>query len=163
MIISDKYIEIIKPDDWHVHLREDEMLRAVINSTSRINGRCIAMPNLSSPIISAEKCIKYKRTIQKLLGKKKLDCFVPCYLTENLDLSIFRDSLEKNIFFGAKLYPSNSTTNSEFGISNIENIYPAIEILEETNKPLLIHGEKTLSDSLEIDIFDREKIFIDEE
>ena len=153
-------IEIIQPDDWHVHFREGEMLKAITHYSSRINKRCIAMPNTEIPIINSNKAKIYKDEITKNSKSNNFEILIPCYLTENLDLDDFKQGLEKNIFIGAKLYPTNSTTNSSLGVSKIENIYSALEILEKENKMLLIHGEKVRQD---IDIFDREKYFIDGE
>jgi len=153
-------IKIIQPDDWHVHFREGEMLKAITQFSSRINKRCIAMPNTEIPITDSTKAENYRAQITKNSKSDNFEIFIPCYLTENLDLDNFKKGLKKNIFIGAKLYPTNATTNSSFGVSKIENIYPALEILEKENKILLIHGEKVRKD---IDIFDREKYFIDGE
>ena len=153
-------IEIIQPDDWHVHFREDEMLKTITHYSSRINKRCIAMPNTETPITNSTKAEYYRSEIIKNSKSDNFEILIPCFLTENLDLDDFKQGLEKNIFIGAKLYPTNATTNSSLGISKIENIYPALEILEKENKMLLIHGEKIRKD---IDIFDREKYFIDGE
>jgi len=151
-------IEIIQPDDWHVHFREGEMLKAITQYSSKINKRCIAMPNTATPITNSIKAEYYRAEITKYSKSDNFDILIPCYLTENLDLDDFKQGLEKNIFIGAKFYPTNATTNSSLGVSKIENIYPALEILEKENKILLIHGEKVRED---IDIFDREKYFID--
>jgi dihydroorotase len=153
-------IKIIKPDDWHVHLREGNMMRAVIKYSSRINQRCIVMPNLKIPITTSKQAKKYKDSILALNSEINFIPLLPCYLTEKLDLDDFKLGLQNDIFIGAKFYPTNATTNSSYGISNIEKIYPALEVLDELNKPLLVHGEKIRED---IDIFDREKYFIDEE
>ena len=153
-------IEIKKPDDWHVHFRESEMLKVVTSYSSRINKRCIAMPNLNRPIISSSKAEIYREEIIKYSKSSDFEILIPCYLTENLDLEDFEVGLQKNIFIGAKLYPTNATTNSSFGITKIENIYPALEILQKENKTLLVHGEKV---NQNIDIFDREKYFLDDE
>ena len=157
---SIKSIKIIQPDDWHVHLRDHEMMDAVLEYTSRVNHRSIVMPNLEIPITTMNLGLAYLKKIHSLSKDINFLPLLPCYLTDNLDLNDFKAGLNKKIFVGAKLYPSNATTNSNYGISNIENIYPALEILENLDKPLLIHGEKVRSN---IDIFDREKIFIDEE
>ena len=151
-------IEIIQPDDWHVHFREGEMLKVITQYSSKINRRCIAMPNTDIPITNSIKAEYYRAEITKYSKSDNFEILIPCYLTENLDLDDFKQGLEKNIFIGAKLYPTNATTNSSLGVSKIENIYPALEILEKENKILLIHGEKVRQD---IDIFDREKYFID--
>ena len=153
-------IKIIKPDDWHVHLREGNMMQAVAKYSSRINHRCIVMPNLTIPITTALQGKDYIDSILALNLENNFTPLLPCYLTTTLDLNDFKFGLQTNIFIGGKLYPSNATTNSSYGISNIKNIFSALEILEELNKPLLIHGEKVRDN---IDIFDREKYFIDEE
>ena len=157
---TENSIKIIKPDDWHVHLREGDMMKAVIKYSSRINQRCVVMPNLNEPIISSSLCLSYKEEIYKLISHNSFVPLVPCYLTENIDLDDFRMALKKNIFFGAKLYPNNATTNSTYGVSTIKKIYPILDILQELNEPLLIHGE---IGSEEIDIFDREQCFVDTE
>ncbi|PPR49892.1 MAG: Dihydroorotase [Alphaproteobacteria bacterium MarineAlpha5_Bin5] len=155
-----KNIIIKKPDDWHVHFREDAMLEVITKYSARINNRCIAMPNTKTPITNSLQAIDYKKLIEKNSKNENFQALIPCYLTENLDLVDFRNALKNNIFIGAKLYPTNVTTNSSFGVSNIEKIYDVFEILEKENKTLLIHGEKI---DKNIDIFDREKYFIDEE
>ena len=160
MNYTSNFFEIIKPDDWHIHLREGEMLKAVINSSTRINVRCVVMPNLNIPITTSYLAKKYRNEIGNYGDLKSFKPLIPCYLTENLDLKDFKFSLKNDIFIGAKLYPLNATTNSNFGIKKIETIFPALEILEKLNKPLLIHGEK-IEDN--INIFDREKYFIDDE
>ena len=153
------HIEIIQPDDWHVHLREGDMLQMVTNFSSRINNRCVAMPNTQIPITDTDKAISYKEQLKKA-SERNFEPLIPCYLNDNLDLDNFRMGLQKKIFFGSKLYPTNATTNSKHGVSNISKIFKFLEILEEENSPLLIHGEKVSDD---IDIFDREKYFIDDE
>ena len=154
-----KSLEIIKPDDWHVHFREGDMLEMVTNFSSRVNQRCVAMPNTEIPITDINKATLYKENL-----KRASDCnfepLIPCYLKESLNLDNFRLGIQKKIFFGSKLYPSNATTNSKHGVSDISKIFKLLEILEEENSPLLIHGEKV---SGNIDIFDREKYFIDDE
>ena len=154
-----KYIEIIQPDDWHVHFREGDMLEMVTNFSSRINNRCVAMANTKIPITDTNKAILYKIQIKRA-SKNNFEPLVPCYLNDNLDLNNFRLGLKKKIFFGSKLYPTNATTNSKYGVSEISKVFKLLEILEEENCPLLIHGEKVAE---HIDIFDREKYFIYDE
>ena len=153
-------IKIIQPDDWHVHIREGEMMETVIGYSSRINHRCIIMPNLEVPVTNSKLALEYLNKIQSLTKDQAFLPLLPCYLTDNLDLKDFKLALQKKIFFGGKLYPNNTTTNSSYGISDIEKNYPTFELLQTLKKPLLIHGEKVRED---INIFDREKIFIDEE
>ena len=108
-------IEIIQPDDWHVHFREGEMLKAITHYSSRINKRCIAMPNTETPITDSAKAENYREEITKNSKSDNFEILIPCYLTENLDLDDFKQGLKKNIFIGAKLYPTNATTNSSLG------------------------------------------------
>lgn len=153
-------IKIIQPDDWHVHFREDEMLKVVTKYSSRVNRRCIAMPNTSKPIISSDQAIAYKKLIESNSQSENFEALIPCYLTDSLNINDFRFALQNNIFVGGKLYPNNATTNSQHGVNEIKKIYNIFEILEKENRILLIHGELNRDD---IDIFDREKYFIDEE
>ncbi len=153
-------IKIIQPDDWHVHFREDEMLKVVTKYSSRVNRRCIAMPNTSNPITSSDQASTYKKLIESNSYNENFEALIPCYLTDSLNLNDFTFALQNNIFVGGKLYPNNATTNSQHGVNDIKKIYNIFEILEKENRVLLIHGELNRDD---IDIFDREKYFIDEE
>jgi len=158
--MNKKMIEIIQPDDWHIHLREGEILKAVSKYSSRINNRCIVMPNLEIPITTGKLAKQYITQIKKTFNNKSFIPLIPCYLTDSLNLNDFEKSLKNEIFIGGKLYPANVTTNSKFGVSNIDKIFPVLEILDKLNKNLLVHGEKISKD---ISIFDREKYFIDDE
>ena len=153
-------ISIIQPDDWHLHLRDDQLLNAVVGHSSRIFKRCVVMPNLSKPITNLSMAKQYKSRIKLTTSTNKIEALIPCYLTDTLNLDDFLLGIKNHYFFGAKLYPVNVTTNSTYGVTNIENIFPALEILEKYNAPLLVHGEKVSS---KIDIFDREKYFVDDE
>mgnify|MGYP002017202887 FL=1 len=153
------FLEIIQPDDWHIHFREGDMLELVTNFSSRINNRCVAMPNTIDPITTYNKAKIYKEQIKKS-SYKNFEPLIPCYLKEDLEIENFREGLKNKFFFGAKLYPCDATTNSKFGVNDISKIFYLLEILEQMQHPLLIHGEKV---SKNIDIFDREKFFIDDE
>jgi dihydroorotase len=151
--------EIIRPDDWHVHFRENEILRAVVPETSRHFARAIVMPNLTPPILNGNQAERYKTEIQNAVPKQ--DNFIPLmtlYLTENTDRNELKRSYHKGLVFAAKLYPAGATTNSDSGVKNIQKIMPILETMSEIGMPLLIHGEVT---NEEVDIFDREKEFID--
>ncbi|MDA9170446.1 dihydroorotase [Alphaproteobacteria bacterium] len=154
-----KEIEIIKPDDWHVHFRDNDILKAVVPETTRHFRRAIVMPNLTPPVLTGSNAIAYKKRIEKAIPKK--DKFLPLmtlYLTENTDTSEIKKSYEDGLVFAAKLYPAGATTNSESGVSDIKKIMPVLETMSRIGMPLLIHGEET---NKEVDIFDREKEFID--
>jgi dihydroorotase len=154
-----KTIEIIKPDDLHVHFRDGEILKAVVPETSKHFNRAIVMPNLIPPVLTGLDALKYKLRIKEATPQS--DNFTPLmtlYLTEKTDLKDLKKSYIEGLVFGAKLYPAGATTNSDSGVKNIKNIMPLLECMSEIGMPLLIHGEVTDEN---IDIFDREKIFID--
>ena len=151
--------EIIKPDDWHVHFRDNEILNAVVPETTRHFSRAIVMPNLTPPVLNGQQAQNYKKRIKNAIPKK--DNFIPLmtlYLTENTKSNELKESYENGLVFAAKLYPAGATTNSDSGVKNIQNIMPILETMAEIQMPLLIHGEVT---DKAIDIFDREKKFID--
>ena len=153
-------LEIIKPDDWHVHFRDNDILKSVVPETSRHFGRAIVMPNLVPPILNGIDAIEDKERIQKAIPKK--DHFLPLRtvnLTENTNKYELCESYKRNQTFAAKLYPAGATTNSDSGVKDIKKIMPVLETMSEIGMPLLIHGEVT---DKKIDIFDREKIFIDQ-
>jgi dihydroorotase len=152
-------IEIIQPDDWHVHFRDNEMLHAVVPETTRHFARAIVMPNLTPPILNSKQAQNYKSRIENAIPQK--DAFLPfmtLYLTENTNKNELREAYESKSIFAAKLYPAGATTNSESGVKNIESIMPTLETMAKIGMPLLIHGEVT---NVEVDIFDREKKFIE--
>ncbi len=156
-----KILTIKKPDDWHVHLREGIILKNIIKFTTDYFGRAIIMPNTKDPITSIEKAIAYKKTIfQALPSKTNFIPLMTIYLTDETSKEEITKGYKNNIFFGAKLYPANATTNSSYGVSDIKKIYYLFELMEELGMPLLIHGE--VNDP-EVDIFDREEVFINRE
>ena len=153
-------LEIIKPDDWHVHFRDNEILKAVVPETTRHFARAIVMPNVIPPILKGDDAVKYKERIEKAIPQN--DSFVPLmtlYLTETTNKHELREAYKKGQIFAAKLYPAGATTNSDSGVKDIKKIIPVLETMSELGMPLLIHGEVT---DKEIDIFDREKVFIDQ-
>ena len=152
-------IEIIKPDDWHVHFRDNEILRAVVPETTRHFARSIVMPNLIPPILNAQKAIEYKKRIKKAIPPK--DNFEPLmtiYLTEHTNENELINAYKNGNVFAVKLYPAGATTNSDSGVKDITKIMHLLETMANIGMPLLIHGEVT---DPNIDIFDREKVFID--
>ena len=151
-------IEIIKPDDWHVHFRDNDILKAVVPETSRHFGRAIVMPNLTPPITTGKQAIEYKKRIVKSIPKShKFTPFMTVYLTENSDKKEIASAYNDKAIFAAKLYPAGATTNSESGVKDINKIMPLLEKMTKIDMPLLIHGEVT---DKNVDIFDREKVFI---
>ena len=155
-----KEIEIIKPDDWHVHFRDNDILKAVIPETTKHFARSIVMPNLTPPILNGKEAIEYKERIKNSIPKShNFEPFMTIYLTENTDKFELSKSFQEELVFAAKLYPAGATTNSDSGVKDIKKIMPVLETMSEIGMPLLIHGEVTHK---EVDIFDREKVFIDQ-
>jgi len=153
-------IEIIKPDDWHVHFRDNEILKAVVPETTRHFARSIVMPNLIPPILNAKQAVEYKKRIEKAIpSTDNFEPLMTIYLTEETNKYELKDGYNNGAVFAVKLYPAGATTNSESGVKDIKKIMPVLEMMAEIGMPLLIHGEVT---DKEIDIFDREKAFIDQ-
>ncbi len=151
-----------RPDDWHVHLRDDAMLEAVLPFTARQFGRAIVMPNLAEPVTTPSMAADYRRRIlQALPDGKEFEHFVPlmtCYLTDETEAGQIEEGYKDGVFAAAKLYPANATTNSAHGVTDITQLEPVFAKMQEMGMPLLLHGEVT---DLEIDIFDREAVYID--
>ena len=150
-------LEIRRPDDWHVHLRDGAMLAAVAPYTARQFGRAIVMPNLVSPVRTAADAAAYRERIRAATGPD----FTPlmtAYLTDDADPADLERGFADGVFTAAKLYPAGATTNSANGVTAIANIHPALAAMERIGMPLLVHGEVT---DPEIDIFDREAVFIE--
>ncbi|MDT9587144.1 MAG: dihydroorotase [Candidatus Arsenophonus melophagi] len=153
-------IKIRRPDDCHVHFRDHDILKLVVPYTSRFFGRAIVMPNLDPPITNINQAKSYRNRI--LHATPVEHSFTPlmiCYLTDITDVKIVVEGFRQGVFTACKLYPANTTTNSNFGVSKIENVYSVFATMEEIGMPLLVHGEVTSSD---IDIFDREAYFIEQ-
>lgn len=154
-------LTIIRPDDWHLHLRDGGMMRAVLPFTAELYGRAIIMPNLRPPIRTAEDAESYRQRI--------LDCLAPghafqplmtLYLTDETPPSEIRTAKTEGLIAAVKLYPVGATTHSEHGVTDIKKVYRVLEVMQELKVPLSIHGEVNDPD---VDIFDREAVFIDRE
>ena len=151
-------LTIPRPDDWHVHLRDGEMLKAVAPFTARIFGRAIVMPNLKPPVTTAARARAYRDEILSALPKNT--SFTPLmtiYLTDTTDANDLAQGHKDGIVTAAKLYPAGATTNAERGVTDIRKIYPVLERMQQIGMPLLVHGEVTDPD---VDVFDRETVFI---
>jgi len=158
-----KHLVIRRPDDWHVHLRDGDMLSAVAKYTARQFGRAIIMPNLANPITTVAMGTDYRDRILAAVSKSsKTADFTPlmtCYLTDTIDAGEIEQGFKSGVFTACKLYPANATTNSAHGVTDIKNITSTLETMQRIGMPLLVHGEVTDS---AIDIFDREAVFIDQ-
>lgn len=152
-------IEIIRPDDWHVHLRDGDMLSGVVNATARQFARAIVMPNLAPPITTIEAAIAYKkRIIDAVTPGLDFTPLLTAYLTDGADAQEIVRGHKDGVWAACKLYPANATTNSSHGVTDVKNIYSVLEAMEKAGMPLLVHGEVT---DPQIDIFDREAVFIE--
>lgn len=153
-------LRIRRPDDWHIHLRDDDMLKTVVPFTSEVFGRAIVMPNLVPPITTVAQAVAYReRILAAVPAGHNFTPLMTCYLTDSLDVNELARGFEEGVFTAAKLYPANATTNSTHGVTHVPSIYPLFERMQTLGMPLLIHGEVTHA---EVDIFDREARFIDE-
>ena len=151
-------LTITRPDDWHVHLRDGEALNNTVADISRYFGRAIIMPNLVPPVTNAELATQYHQRIMAANPSKQFQPLMVLYLTDKTTAEDIKAAKASGIVYAAKLYPAGATTNSSSGVTNVDNIAPVLAAMEEVNMPLLVHGEVTDHD---IDIFDREAIFID--
>ena len=154
-------IELIQPDDWHLHIRDGEVMKDVLADTARQFARAIIMPNLKPPVTTVDLAKAYQARIESNLKSLSIDSFTPLmtlYLTDNTSADEVRKAEAEGIV-GFKLYPAGATTNSDAGVSDIKRCYQALEVMQTVGMPLLVHGEVTHAD---VDIFDREAVFIDQ-
>ena len=151
-------ITIQKPDDWHLHFRDGDMLEETVHATARCFQRAIVMPNLVPPVANAEMAMAYRERIKAFLPPgSSFQPLMTVYLTNGTSLEDIRQAKAFGVV-AAKLYPTGGTTNSDAAPRDLATMTPVFEVMEEVGMPLLVHGEVTDS---HIDIFDREKAFID--
>jgi dihydroorotase len=152
-------ISFVRPDDWHVHLRHGDALRKVISHTARDFARAIVMPNLTPPVTSLGALTAYRDEIIAL--RPEGSDFTPLmtlFLTDVTDPKTVEQAFTRGLAVACKLYPAHATTNSGSGVTSAAQIYPVLEVMQKLGMPLLLHGEATDPD---VDIFDREAVFID--
>jgi dihydroorotase len=155
--VASQTLTIRRPDDWHVHLRDGDMLRAVAPYTARQFARAIVMPNLVPPVTSPEAAAAYRERIVDAAGPG----FTPlmtCYLTDETHPQEVARGFHEGVWIAAKLYPAGATTNSASGVTDIRNIRSVLERMQEIGMVLCVHGEVTDPD---VDLFDREAVFIE--
>ncbi|MCZ4304982.1 dihydroorotase [Zoogloeaceae bacterium G21618-S1] len=152
-------LTIIRPDDWHLHVRDGAALAAVVPDTARRFGRAIIMPNLRPPVVNAEQARVYRdRILAAVPAGLKFEPLMTLYLTDNTAPDEIDRALQTGFIPAVKLYPAGATTNSDAGVTAIDKVRPALERMEKSGMVLCVHGEVTHAD---VDIFDRERIFID--
>lgn len=153
-------ITITRPDDWHLHLRDGTQLATVLPHSSRTFARALIMPNLKPPLTDLTLITAYRERIKAACPKgSDFTPFMTLYLTDDLKPATVQKAAASDYIKAVKLYPMGVTTNSAAGVTNVEKIYPIFALLEELDLPLSVHAE--ISD-VDVDIFDREKIFIDQ-
>lgn len=152
-------ITILRPDDWHVHLRDGAMLRDTVLHTARQFGRAIVMPNLAPPVTTAAEAAAYRdRIVAAVPAGVRFTPLMVLYLTDATDPADMAAGFAEGTLTACKLYPAHATTNSAHGVTDIRNIYPVLEKMQEIGMPFLVHGEVT---DHATDIFDREAAFIE--
>ncbi|WP_251357803.1 dihydroorotase [Kangiella sp. TOML190] len=159
MTSSTNSITITQPDDWHIHLRSGAALQHTVLDAARQFSRAIVMPNLVPPVTTVEMAEDYYKSIKRYTPSEiSLEPLMVLYLTDNTSVKDIEQAVASDKVYACKLYPAGATTNSDSGLTDIENAYPVFEKMAELGLPLLVHGEVT---DAEIDIFDREAVFID--
>jgi len=150
---------LTRPDDWHLHLRDGDQMAAVLPDTARQFARAIVMPNLRPPVTTTAQAAAYRERILKALPPgMRFEPLMTLYLTDNTNADEIRRAKDSGIIHAVKLYPAGATTNSDAGVTDLRKTYAALEEMQRCGMPLLVHGEVTSAD---IDIFDREAVFID--
>ncbi len=153
-------LTITQPDDWHLHVRNGDILALVIAHTAHQFSRAIIMPNLRPPVSTVARALTYRDEILSALPQDSgFNPLMTLYLTDNTAIAEVKKASESEHVYAFKLYPAGVTTNSDSGVSDLEGIFPVLAALEKYNLPLLIHGEVTAE---QYDIFDREKIFLEQ-
>jgi len=153
-------LTITRPDDWHVHLRDGAALQHTCADMARYFGRVIVMPNLTPPAATVAQALEYRERILRAMRDlpRQFEPLMTLYLTDRTDAAEIRLAAATAGVHAVKLYPAGATTNSAAGVAQLEQLFPVLAAMEEADLPLLVHGEVTDAD---IDIFDREKVFID--
>lgn len=154
-----KTLTLTRPDDWHLHVRNGDVLTTVLPQTARQFARAIIMPNLKPPVTTVAQALAYREEIlQAIPSGVDFTPLMTLYLTASTTSSEIKKAAESEHVYACKLYPAGATTNSDAGVGNIKAIYPLLEAMEKQDVPLLIHGEVT---DEQVDIFDRERLFVE--
>ncbi len=151
-------ITLIRPDDWHLHVRDDAALAAVVPHTAARFGRALIMPNLKPPVTTTAQALAYRERILAVVPGTRFDPLMSLYLTDDLAPDEIDRALAAGHIVAAKLYPAGATTNSAAGVTAIDKVYPVLERMEKLGLVLCVHGEATGAD---VDVFDRERVFIE--
>jgi len=152
-------LKLTRPDDWHLHLRDGEQMRAVLPDTARRFARAIVMPNLKPPVVTTGMALAYRERILAALPRDmRFEPLMTLYLTDNTPAAEITQAKASGAIHGVKYYPAGATTHSDAGVTDITKCYATLAAMEQADMLLLVHGEVT---DAEVDVFDREKVFID--
>ncbi len=155
-----KQLTLTQPDDWHLHLRDDEALERTVPDSARYFGRAIIMPNLQPPVTTTDLATSYRqRILQARPAGNQFEPLMTLYLTDNTSADEIQRAHDSGIVHAVKLYPAGATTNSDAGVTDISLCTEALAAMQRLQMPLLVHGEVTHA---AIDVFDREKVFIEQ-
>jgi len=155
-----KKLTITKPDDWHLHLRDGDFLQTTVADTAKQFARAIIMPNLVPPIVNVDMAKSYAERIQKAIpANNDFQPLMTLYLRDQMKPQTITAAHTSNFIYACKLYPAGATTHAEYGVTDINNISKVLDEMQRLGMPLLVHGEVTHK---EVDIFDREKVFIED-
>ncbi|GAB3465249.1 dihydroorotase [Massilia terrae] len=158
-IDTQQTITLIRPDDWHLHLRDGAHLSSVVAHSAHQFARAIVMPNLKPPVTTVAAAAAYReRILAALPAGVKFEPLMTLYLTDNTDPDEIRRARDTDFVHAVKLYPAGATTNSDAGVTDLKKCYKTLEVMQEVGMPLCVHGEVT---NHEIDLFDREAVFIE--
>jgi len=153
-------LTLTRPDDWHLHVRDGDAMRAVVGDTASCFGRAVIMPNLTPPVVDTAMAMDYRARITAALpSDTRFSPLMTLYLTDSTTPAEIARAKASGGVVGVKLYPAGATTNSAAGVTEMSRCFPALEAMEKQGLPLLVHGEAT---DPAIDVFDREKVFIDQ-
>ncbi len=153
-------LRLTRPDDWHLHLRDGDALRAVVGASAAQFARAIVMPNLRPPVARVDEALAYRRRIVDALPRgSSFTPLMTLYLTDRTSVDEIRRALDSGCVFAVKLYPAGATTNSDAGVTDLRRTWPVLDAMQAAGLPLLVHGEVTDPD---VDVFDREAVFIDD-
>ncbi len=157
--MSPTRLTLIRPDDWHLHLRDDTMLAVTVPAAARYFGRAIVMPNLKTPVTTTAQAVAYReRILAQVPVGSSWQPLMTLYLTDQSDPAEIRSGAASRLITAVKYYPAGATTNSASGVTDMRKAYAVLEAMQELRMPLLIHGEVT---DPAVDIFDREAVFIE--
>lgn len=152
-------LELTRPDDFHLHLRDGEPMKNVAQDAAKQCARALIMPNLKEPVRTTEDALAYKQRILDAVGGASFEPLMSLYLTDQTSPAEIKKAQASGAVIAAKLYPQGATTNSAYGLSDVKKAYPLFEAMQEAGMVLCVHGEVT---EAEVDVFDRERVFLEQ-